>query len=511
MIGFSRGKIFAILAICFTSLYFSVAIFIPKDSSVSKFFPNSNLNLGLDLQGGSQLTLQLDFKEFFAEYLVKKQDEIRSALSDANIRAIPKIFGTKIEILFADRAASDVEDFFKDYDKNLTIESKSDNFILAFNKKFIAALKQQILTQSIEIVKNRVDAMGTKEPSIHSQGVDRIVVQVPGLKSPKELKDIVGKTAKMSFHFVDESGNDSSRIIEDISGRKYSIKRKVILTGEMLTDANPTYYEGKAAVSFRFNIEGSKIFSKVTRKNIGNRFAIVLDDKVLTAPTIQSPINDGIGVITGDFNTQEAGSLSLLLRSGSLPAPLEIVEERTVGPSLGVDSINKGIISSIVGLILVFIAMLIIYRKFGLISTCALVINLSLITSFLMIFDATLTLPGIAGIVLVIGIAVDANVLIFERIREEAGRNKSVIVAIDVAFSNALRSITDSNITTMIVAIFLYIFGYGAVKGFAITLFIGIASSMFTSIMFVRMVISIWIRHTNNKNLNFLKTNKSLI
>lgn len=505
MINFSKSKIFAILAIVLASLYFSISIFIPKHSVLSKVFSGSSLNLGLDLQGGSQLTLQLGFEEFLTQHLVKQQDEIKDALGKAGIRAVPKILGNKIKILSAEGYFQDTEKFFKNYDKNLIIENNDEGFFVVFDKKFVASLKQQLLTQSIEIVKNRVDAIGTKEPIIHSQGADRIVVQVPGLKDPKELKEIIGKTAKMTFHFVDDSESISSsvKLLEDAVGRQYYIKKKVILTGEMLTDANPTYYEGKAAVGFRFNVEGSKIFSKITRGNIGKMFAIVLDNKVLTAPVIQTPINDGIGVITGNFTTQEAGNLSLLLRSGALPAPLEIVEERTVGPSLGADSIRNGVISSIVGLFLVFVLMLIIYKKFGLISMLALIVNLSLIISFMMIFDATLTLPGVAGIVLVIGMAVDANVLIFERIKEEVSKNKSTIAAIDKAFANALRSIADSNITTMMVAVFLYIFGYGAVKGFAITLFIGIASSMFTSIMLVRMVISIWIRYNKNRDLNF--------
>jgi protein-export membrane protein SecD len=511
MINFSRRKIFTISAICLVSLYFSISIFIPKDSKISQIFPDSRLSLGLDLQGGSQLTLQLAFEEFFTEYLTKRQNEIKSALRKANIRAIPKVSREIIQIIFTNESEEKIEKFFKDYDKNIFIEKNSEGFSIVFNKKFIASLKHQLLTQSIEIVKNRVDALGTKEAIIHSQGVDRIVVQVPGLSNPKELKDIIGKTAKMTFHFVDESGssNSSATLMNDSYGRQYLIKNKIILNGEMLTDANPTYHEGKAAVGFRFNIEGSKAFSRITRENIGRMFAVILDNQVLTAPVIQTPINDGMGVITGNFTTQEAGNLSLLLRSGSLPAPLDIVEERTVGPSLGAQSIKKGIISSIIGLFLVFILMLTIYKKFGLISTLAIIVNLSLVTSFMMLFDATLTLPGIAGIVLVIGMAVDANVLIFERIREENSRNKSNIAAIDNAFANALRSITDSNITTMIVAIFLYVFGYGAVKGFAVTLFIGITSSMFTSIMLVRMIISIWLKRSKKRGLKFFLTKKS--
>ena len=292
--------------------------------------------------------------------------------------------------------------------------------------------------------------------------------------------------------------------VYDNNGNNYSLKKEVILSGDLLVDAGATYHEGKPAVSFRFNSLGSRKFAQITQDNLGKIFAIVLDGKVITAPVINTVINQGSGVISGSFTTQEAGQVALLLRAGALPAPLTIVEERNVGPSLGSDSISSGKIASLVSLILIAIFMIIFYGTFGFIANIALFVNIAIIISFLSMIGATLTLPGIAGIVLTMGMSVDANVLIFERIKEELSSKKSVLASVEQGFSQAYRTILDSNLTTLIVAFFLYVFGNGSVKGFAVALSIGIMSSMFTAILLTRMLISIWLKRTKPKKLSLI-------
>ena len=370
-------------------------------------------------------------------------------------------------------------------------------------------MRQKLLSQSIEIIRRRIDENGTKEPTIQAQGKNRILLQVPGIKDSGTLKDILGKTAKMTFQFVKENnsfGDDVTAydVYLDDSGYRYFVDKEVILSGELLIDANPTFHEGQPAVAFRFNDLGSKKFAKITRENIGRIFAIILDGKVITAPRINTSIVQGSGVISGNFTTKEANDVALLLRAGALPAPLEVIEERTVGPSLGLDSIKSGSMAAISGMIFVAIFMLVFYRIFGVFANLALIINIMIILAALSILGATLTLPGIAGIVLTMGMAVDANVLIFERIKEEARQNKSVFVAVEQGFTQAFRTIVDSNITALIVAFFLFIFGNGPVKGFAVTLSIGIIASMFTAIMLTRMMISLWLKKFRPKKLSLV-------
>ena len=331
------------------------------------------------------------------------------------------------------------------------------------------------------------------------------------MQDSSTVKRLLGKTAKMSFHFVsdatfsktsiDRITNPEFQKIFDDKNRLYIIRKEASINGGLLTDANPTYFEGKPAVSFKFNKEGKRKFSKLTSQNIGRIFAIVLDNKVITAPRINSSITQGTGIISGSFDTQEAADLALLLRAGALPAPLEVIEERTVGPSLGVDSIKSGAIASILSLVLIMIAMTFFYKTFGLIANIALAINIAIIISALSIFGATLTLPGIAGIALTMGMSVDANVLIFERIKEEIKSKNNIFVCLENGFSQAFKTIIDSNLTTLIVALSLFIFGTGPVKGFAITLSIGILSSMFCSIILTRMMIMIYVKTKKPKTI----------
>jgi preprotein translocase subunit SecD len=509
MIHFSKWKILLTIAVCVFALVFSAPNFIPeskKNSALFKFFPNNKVSLGLDLRGGSHLLLQIDSDFYLKEQLSNIKEEIKKQFREEQIRSIPVIENGKIIARFSDENdLKKAKKTIKKISKEVSIDEEGSSLELFFSDQQLTQIHQNLIAQSIEIVRRRVDETGTKEPIIQAQGQDRILLQVPGIDNPEEIKNILGKTAKMTFHFVVDEALGNPDLVDGLSrlgvekmmdnqGRIYLIKSPVILSGDLLTDANPTYHEGQPAVGFRFNDLGTKKFAEITKDNIGRVFAIVLDGKVITAPRINSAITQGSGVISGSFTVKEARDVALLLRAGALPAPLTVIEERTVGPSLGSDSIRSGAIASVGGLILVSLFMVMFYRSFGMIANVALVINIALILTFLSLIEATLTLPGIAGIVLVMGMSVDANVLIFERMKEERKNNKSVMATVDAGFSQAFRTITDSNITTLIVALFLYIFGNGPVRGFSVTLSIGIISSMFSAIMLTRLIIVSWVR-----------------
>jgi preprotein translocase subunit SecD len=373
-------------------------------------------------------------------------------------------------------------------------------------------LRSTAVQQSLEIVRRRIDEVGTREPTIQQQGVDRILVQVPGVDNPDAIKRLLGQTAKLTFHLVDLdtpldqalSGNlpaGSMILASEETTRpgqlaQQVVRKRVEVSGESLVDAQPTYQENQPVVSFRFDSVGARKFGNVTREHVGELLAIVLDDKVISSPRIREPILGGSGIISGSFSVESANELAILLRAGALPAPLDIVEERTVGPDLGADSIEAGKWASVIALVLVMIFMALYYGLFGLAACVALVMNLVLIMALLSVLQATLTLPGIAGIVLTIGMAVDANVLIFERIREEARLGKPPISAVDSGYRQAMRTIIDANVTTLIAAVLLYAFGSGPVRGFAVTLGIGILTSMFTAITLTRLLVSAWLRRT---------------
>ena len=373
--------------------------------------------------------------------------------------------------------------------------------------------------QSIEIVRRRVDETGTREPTIQRQGDDRILVQLPGLDDPERIKRLLGKTAKMTFHLIDNRNSveaakagrmpPGSRLLSsddvDSNGqsRMYLIRKRIMVSGDTLIDSQPST-DGRTnepVVTFRFDTAGAKRFGLATSKNVGKLFAIVLDGKVISAPVIREPILGGSGQISGSFTFQSAQDLALLLRAGALPAPLTILEERSVGPGLGADSIAAGKIASILGMIAVLVFMAAAYGLFGFMADVALVVNMVLILGVLSFLQATLTLPGIAGIVLTIGMAVDANVLVFERIREEVRSGRTPISAVDTGYSRAFTTIMDANLTTLIAALLLYVFGSGPVRGFAVTLSIGIVTSMFTAIMLTRLLVVTWLRRTKPKVL----------
>lgn len=518
MLNFSPLKIIAILAVCFTALIFaapsllSINKNLSESSFLAKFLPNNKVNLGLDLRGGSQLMLEVDTNYYLQEQLNNLKEEIKLTFREEAIRAVPEISEGKI--IFSLNDEIQIKNAKKIIHKNSRIDYDEDNgrFSLYFSAQNINLMKQNLIKQSIEIVRRRIDESGTKEPTIQAQGENRILLQVPGVENSSEIKSILGKTAKMTFHFVSNesflagkhSVNPRLEQVSDSQGHIYFIDKEVALSGDLLIDANTTYYEGQPAVSFRFNESGTRKFAKITAENIGKFFAIVLDGKVITAPRINTVINQGSGIISGSFTTQDANELALLLRAGALPAPLKIIEERSVGPSLGLDSIKSGSLASLMGLGLIAIFMILFYGFFGLIADIAMIVNILMILAVLSLIGATLTLPGIAGIALTMGMSVDANVLIFERIKEELRERKSVFAAVEQGFSQAFRTITDSNITTLIIALFLYIFGNGPVKGFAVTLSIGIISSMFCAIILARMLIAVWLKKTRPQKLNII-------
>ncbi len=515
MLNFSKLKIFTILAVCVLAFIYAAPSFLPQsqDSAVSKILPNQKVNLGLDLRGGSQLMLEVDSEYYIREQLNNLKEEIKANFRDASVRSVPSVIGNKIVFsLSDDEQKKAAKKIIKKLSGRVDISENSGEFEVYFSTEENLLMQQNLIKQSIEIVRKRIDESGTKEPAIQAQGSNRILLQVPGVENSEEIKAILGKTAKMTFHHVSEksftgesgAGETDLERLYDYQGRSYLIKKEVVLSGDLLIDASATYHEGQPAVAFRFNDVGTRKFAQITKENIGRFFAIVLDGKIITAPRINTVINQGSGVISGNFTVAEANQVALLLRAGALPAPLKVIEERTVGPSLGLDSIKSGSIAAIAGLAFVAIFMMFFYGFFGFVANVAMVINIISIMAILSILGATLTLPGIAGIVLTMGMSVDSNVLIFERIKEELRAKKTILASVEQGFSQAFRTIVDANITTLIVAFFLYVFGNGPVKGFAVTLSIGIISSMFAAILLTRMMIALWIKHVRPKKLNLI-------
>lgn len=513
MLNFSKLKIFTILAVCFLALIYAAPSFYLQnpDSPLAKILPNQKVNLGLDLRGGSQLMLEVDSDYYLKEQLNNLKEELKVRFREDSVHAAPMVNGDKIVFnLTEDAQRKSAKKIIQKLSSRIDLDENAGQFEVYFSQDEKNLMQQNLIKQSIEIVRRRIDESGTKEPTIQAQGNSRILLQVPGVENSEEIKSILGKTAKMTFHHVSDQTFTGGAVepdtekLFDYQGRPYLIKKEVVLSGDLLVDASATYHEGQPAVSFRFNDLGARKFAEITKDNIGRFFAIVLDGRVVTAPRINSVINQGSGVISGNFTVAEANEVALLLRAGALPAPLKVIEERTVGPSLGLDSIRSGTIASLAGLLFVAVFIMLFYGIFGFFANIAMCINMAAILAILAMLGATLTLPGIAGIVLTMGMSVDANVLIFERIKEELRAKRSVLASVEQGFEQAFRTIIDSNITTLIVAFFLYAFGNGSVKGFAVTLSIGILSSMFTAILLTRMMISLWIKYRRPKKLNLI-------
>lgn len=522
MLHFPKWKIVLVLVICLLGAAYAAPNLLDR-STVEKapgWMNLQSINLGLDLRGGSHLLLEVDLDTVVRERLESVVDLARTELrkerigyTDLGISGENVVFRLR-EAGEAGRAMS----LLRDADGDLIVEQSEGRIVARVRDSALASRKQAAVEQSIEIVRRRIDETGTREPTIQRQGEDRILVQLPGVDDPERVKALLGQTAKMVFRLVDNRNSldealagrvppGSSLVPSDEVGpdgrpaQMYLIERRVMVSGDTLVDAQPTFNNGEPVVSFRFDSVGAKRFADATAANVGRPFAIVLDDKVISAPVIREPILGGSGIISGSFTAQAAQDLALLLRAGALPAPLTVLEERTVGPGLGADSIAAGEAAAVLGLVLVIVFMVLAYGLFGVIANIALLVNLILIVAALSVLQATLTLPGIAGIVLTIGMAVDANVLVFERMREETKNGRPPVSAIDAGYSRAISTIVDANLTTFIAALLLFIFGSGPIRGFAVTLSIGLVTSMFTAIMVTRLIVVLWLRRTRPKTL----------
>ncbi|MDC6453246.1 protein translocase subunit SecD [Alphaproteobacteria bacterium] len=516
----SKIKSFLILMSVLLGVVYAMPNFISiSNNNVSySFLPGKKINLGLDLKGGSYLLLKADMEVVFEEKLQGLLSDIRYSLRKSKI-GYKKLIAKKGIVSFEKRGDTPnekVKSAIIGLNKNLIIDNKNNKFFVNFSDLNKQEITKATMTQAIEIVRRRIDETGTNEPSIQQQGADRIIVQLPGLDDPSRIKKLLGKTAKLNFQLVHPSisSDDIERgsnappgyvILEEDKNpsRLYMVNKRVMVSGEMLKDASPTFDRNNSpSVSFQLSPLGGKKFGRVTGQNIGKPFAIILDNKVVSAPVIQSQIFSS-GQITGSFSVQETNDLALVLRSGALPAPMIILEERSVGPGLGSDSISSGKIASVAGLIAVMIFMLMTYGIFGIFANIALFCNIIFILALLSLLQATLTLPGIAGIVLTMGMAVDANVLIFERIKEEYKAGREIFVAIESGFQRAISTIIDANLTTLFAALALFSFGSGSIKGFSVTLMIGIITSMFTAIVITKYLVLAYSKKRDIKNYIF--------
>ncbi len=496
-------------------------------ASWPSFLPSSLVNLGLDLRGGAHLLAEVQVDDVYKARMKAVWPELRDILREerATIGTIRLQDGPAdrltVKISEPDGMARAVEragELAKPIaslnavgSKDLVVTSQDDILIIQLSDAEKAASDERTLRQALEIIRRRIDEVGTREPTIQRQGSNRILIQVPGIGSAEELKDLIGTTAQLTFqpvlNVVSDAetnagfGNELLPSLDE-AGKFYILEARPVVTGEDLVDAQPSFDQnGRPAVTFRFNPSGARRFGDYTAENIGSPFAIVLDSEVISAPVIQSHIPGGSGIITGNFSIEESTNLAVLLRAGALPATLEFLEERTIGPELGADSIEAGKIACLVAFGAVLIFMVLSYGLFGLFANIALIINIGLIFGFLSAIGATLTLPGIAGIVLTIGMAVDANVLIFERIREELKTAKGPARAIELGYERALSAILDANITTFITAVILFAMGSGPVRGFSITLGIGILTSVFTAIFVTRLLVIMWFERRRPRTL----------
>ncbi len=521
MVYFSKAKMVMVILVCLFGIAFSAPNFFKEQTleALPDWLPHKHVNLGLDLQGGSHLLLEVEVEAVIREQLDATVDDVRAELRKAGIgyTGLGLDGATAVKVTIRDPGETEkARGLLRDMSQALEVNVSDNTIRLELTEQEITDRRNATIQQSVEIVRRRIDETGTREPTIQRQGDERILVQLPGVKDPERIKDLLGKTAKMSFHLTDNRVAEAmrgrvppgARLLPRIDSEQdrgpVLVQKRVMVSGEDLVDAQPSTdgQTGEPVVTFRFNTRGAKKFGTTTSANVNRPFAIVLDGKVISDPVIREPILGGSGQISGNFSFQEATDLSLLLRAGALPAPLTILEERSVGPGLGADSIAAGKIASMLGMVLVIVFMAVAYGRFGIMADIALLLNVVLILGSLSALQATLTLPGIAGIVLTIGMAVDANVLIFERIREEVRTiGRGPVAAIDAGYSRALTTIVDANVTTLIAAALLFVFGSGPIKGFAVTLGIGIVTSMFTAIMLTRLFVVLWLRKAKPKEL----------
>jgi preprotein translocase subunit SecD len=516
MIVFEKWKIILIGLVIAVSVILALPNVLLSDDD-DGFIAANRINLGLDLQGGSYLLLQVEMDEVIEERLSNLAETIRSDFRSSRI-GIRNIDAGREQISFDLRSEDNrlsARDQLEEITGNeMAITDTAGGFALAFTEDAIVELTSYTIDQAIEIVRGRIDETGTKEPIIQRQGLDRILIQLPGVDNPEDVKRLLGRTARLGFQMVDVSisaleAQSSGRIppgsellpSADEDGPPYLVRKKVEITGDMLDDARPAFGQNNdPVVSFRLNPAGGRRFGNITGENIGRPFAIVLDGKVISAPVIRDQIFSE-GQISGNFSVEESDELALLLRAGALPAPLSVLEERSVGPGLGSDSIEAGKLASVIGLTAVVAFMIASYGAFGVLAVLALGINIIILIAALSTLGATLTLPGIAGIVLTIGMAVDANVLIFERIREELKKGRKIVASVNSGFKQATATIIDANLTTLAAALFLYFLGSGPIKGFSVTLAFGVLTSMFTAVLVTRMLVVLWLNSRRPKTI----------
>ena len=504
-----------IAAVCCLAIY----LLLPSIIDNNWLLFGRKINLGLDLKGGVSLLIEVDLEDSASTAVRSLSDEIMLILKEEKIfhKKLYEKYDDKVLVMeFDDADAAKRVISILEHQKDRYYDVAQVNAIdwdhaieIKLQEGYIQKLYTKVVRDSMSSIRRRVDESGTKEITLQMQGTRRILLQVPGEEDPTSLKSLLGQTGKMTFNFVDDTVKDTKdvnrlvyKVLTDHNGTEYVVNRKSVLSGDMLTDAHASFnHNGMPAVMFRFNSTGSKKFAQVTRENTGKRFAIILDDKVLTAPMIREPILGGRGEITGNFTMDSANELSLLLRSGVLPAPLKIIEERSVGATLGKDSIQSGKMASIISVIVVAVFMILYYGVFGVYAAIAMVLNILFVFAIMCCLNITLTLPGIAGLILTVGMSVDANVLIFERIREESRDGKTPMKAVNLGFQRAISTILDSNLTTLIGAILMFIIGSGPIKGFAITLSMGILSSMWTAIIITKLMIITWIHFYRPKGI----------
>ena len=514
MLYFSKIKIISIIIFTAIFSYFTASNFFKFDDN----FLKKKINLGLDLQGGSYLLLEIDNEPVITQKLQIKLSSLKKYFKNENIIfknlklinneliyfELNQEFVEKFSSLLEDKN-SDINPYYQRFKTHEFDFNVKDNvFNLKYSKYGLVELKKTSLNQALEIVRRRIDEIGTNEPNILRRGSDRILVELPGLDDPQRIKSLLGKTANLTFRFVvqnEEPSFGSEKLTTEDGLEELIVSKRIIISGENLVDAKPRMdnQANQTVVSFTLDRVGAKRFGKATRSGIGKRLAIILDGKIISAPVVRDAISGGSGQISGNFTFQSATDLSLLLRSGALPAPLNIIEERTVGPDLGQDSIDAGILALIIGFFLVILFMLFKYKVFGLIANVALIFNLFLLVGILTLFEATLTLPGIAGIILTVGMAVDANVLIFERIKEESKIEKNNILAFDSGYNRSKTAVIDANVTTLISAIILFFLGSGPVKGFSVTLGVGIFTTLFSVYFIARLLTSLYVTRNKHK------------
>ncbi len=530
MLNFPKWKVLMILGVCFLGILTSLPNFLSEEqrTNLPGYMPSQALSLGLDLRGGVYILFEARTEDVVKARLDNLADQVRDIRRNEKGLSFRRIRTTDTTVSF-DVARDDMAELAREKLRPLTqlqagasafgggiqeveLEQDGNTFNLTLTEQGIVAQQRDAIARSIEVIRKRVDPEGVKEITLKPSGNNRIILEVPGADDPKAIIDIVGKTAKLSFHDVETNISPTDiqagrirprqKILPMKDGGSIVIQERVIVSGDDLTDAAPAFDQGgKPAVSFSFNTSGSKRFAKHTQENIGRPFAIVLDEVVISAPRINSPILGGSGIITNMGDIVAAQELATLLKSGALPVKLEVATQKTVGPDMGKEGVEAGKLASMIGFIAVIIYMIFSYGRFGLAANVALITNLVLIMGVLSLFQATLTLPGIAGIVLTIGMAVDANVLVFERIREEQSSGKNPFQSMEQGYSQAFSTIIDANITTFIAAAVLYLLGSGPVQGFAVTLAVGILTSMFTAIVLTRFILTVWLKRARPARL----------